>query len=313
MNRTVRLQSDNRGLSLVELLVALGVSMIVMTMLTALIFYVLKASGRTNANVLVQNESQTTTNLVTDEIMDATGLILEDAHPGDPAAMRAVLLGTLSVDTEIATPEGSFVGEAIVYNPTWDPDDESAQERKLYLISFPASAPLSITGFTALSNPSGASLRDRTEAAAAAKALDIVKTKFGDTPGAEGYLDKNARLVYLMGEHVTEFSLYAGNYDGGSGDFEPVNGNLFPDPNDKYVDPKDPLESDGVTPKTSERYYFTEPLTLSLEMNFAFDYGASDPVTRHVKDAVTIRNRSGAIYYNNGSGMKKYYLQTENR
>ncbi|MCR5503109.1 MAG: prepilin-type N-terminal cleavage/methylation domain-containing protein [Lachnospiraceae bacterium] len=310
MNEKSSLKLNNRGLSLVELLVALGVSLIVLTMLSALIFYVLKASGRTNANVLVQNESQTTTNLITDEIMDSTGLILEDSRPGDPDAMRAVLLGTLTVNTGVAVPTGSFIGDAIVYNPSWDPDDPAAQERKLYLITFPETAPLSVTGFSPLSAPSGASLRDRTEAGAAKKALELVKEKFGDTPGA-GYLDRNARLVYLMGEHVTGFYLYAGRDV--SGTYEPVNGNIFPDKNTKYVDPTDPLEADGVTPKTAERYYYTEPLTLSLEMDFAYEYGGASPAERHVKDAVTIRNRSDAIYYDNGSGMIKYYLQSKNR
>lgn len=68
-----KVKYDNRGLSLVELLVAFAVSAIVLSGLAYLMINVLNIFGRTNVNVELQNESQTAMNLVIDNIMDAGG------------------------------------------------------------------------------------------------------------------------------------------------------------------------------------------------------------------------------------------------
>ena len=52
-----KIKNDNRGLSLVELLVAFAVSAIVLSGLAYLMINVLNLFGRTNVNVELQNES----------------------------------------------------------------------------------------------------------------------------------------------------------------------------------------------------------------------------------------------------------------
>ena len=60
-------------MTLVELLVAFAVSAIILAGLSYIIFSVLQFYGRANANVEIQNESQTSLNLVIDTILSAKG------------------------------------------------------------------------------------------------------------------------------------------------------------------------------------------------------------------------------------------------
>ena len=62
--------ANNKGFSLVELLVALAVSSIVLTALGYMIITGLKLYGRNNAHVEVQSEAQTAMNLILDNIME---------------------------------------------------------------------------------------------------------------------------------------------------------------------------------------------------------------------------------------------------
>ncbi len=306
MIKTKRCKLNNMGLSLVELLVALSVLMIVLTTLTSLIFFVLRSSGRTNANVLIQNESQTVSNLVVDNILDSPGLIMEDYTPkteGDPdkTEMEAILLGTLTVDWSGATPTAGFVGDAIIWNPSWDESDDAKMERKMYLLTYPESAPLAIDDWSDISDTvvpkASMGSHDHEEAKAAKKALETVKTSFLCV-GESGALSADARRLNLMGEYVEDFAVSASSTD------------VFPSPDTKVQDPSDPLLGDG-SPRLVTRYYYAEPFTIDLDLLMYYDYGGNSPLTRKVRDAAALRNRASAIFYDDGSGMKKYYLETE--
>ena len=116
-----KIKNDNRGLSLVELLVAFAVSAIVLSGLAYLMINVLNIFGRTNVNVELQNESQTAMNLVIDNIMDAGGLcMIETDHvpvPGDTGNTPAcVLLGKLTI-SDADYESVSFVGDAVIWDP----------------------------------------------------------------------------------------------------------------------------------------------------------------------------------------------------
>lgn len=176
---------NNKGLSLVELLVALAVSALVLTGLAYMLVSVMNIFARTNANVELQNESQAAMNLAIDNVMDANGLCLievEDADVG--SAPVCVLLGELSIsDTDFNSV--SFVGDALI----WDPSCE-----EMYLKTFQ-----NITeGALALS---GATSRSE----AALKAIEEVQKQVLDLPVED-------RLPYLMSRNVKEFDLKPASY-----------------------------------------------------------------------------------------------------
>ena len=176
---------NNKGLSLVELLVAISVSMLVLGGFAYMIINVMNMFARTNANVDLQNESQTAMNLVIDNIMDATGVCMievPDASVG--AAPVCVLLGDLAIsDTDYNSV--SFVGDAVI----WDP-----AKKEMYLKTYRniTEGALPISGATS-------------ESEAAIKAIEEVRDQVLNLPD-------DSRLQYLMAQYVSGFDVKTADY-----------------------------------------------------------------------------------------------------
>lgn len=170
-----KVQRNNKGMTLVELLVALAISAIVLTGVCYMIFFVLRLYNRTNANVEIQNESQTALNLVIDSILGAKGVCLEEwdsaSLSGDEQDnIYCVLFGTLQLNGDKTM---SFTGDAILWQP-------SAGE--MYLMS----GVYELGSYTDKSKAPG-------------EALTAMK---GKLPAA-----KEDRLPYLMAQYVRSFDI----------------------------------------------------------------------------------------------------------
>lgn len=165
---------NNSGMTLVELLVAFAVSAIVLVGLSSIIFSVMQFYGRSNAHVEIQNESQTSLNLVIDSIISAKGVcfIEEDASALDPEHLSCALFGEIDLDTS-GTKAMTFRGEAIFWQPKY---------REMYLMS----------GDFDLGTYS-----DETQAPL--EALSAMKSKL---PAS-----REDRIPYLMAQDVTAFEL----------------------------------------------------------------------------------------------------------
>ncbi len=184
-----KVKNDNRGLSLVELLVAFAVSAIVLSGLAYLMINVLNIFGRTNVNVELQNESQTAMNLVIDNIMGAGGLcMIETDHvpvPGDAGNTPVcVLLGKLTI-SDADYESVSFVGDAVI----WDPAEE-----EMYLLTYQNMTEGAITASGAVSKSDAALI-----------AVEEIKKQVLN-------LSVEDRKPFLMARHVTSFDLRPADY-----------------------------------------------------------------------------------------------------
>ena len=170
--------NSNGGMTLVELLVAFAVSAIILSGLAYMMITTLHLYGRTNANVEVQNESQTALNLVIDSILGAKGVCyIEEDMTGllaAPDALTCALFGELVLH-DGGVPSMTFTGDAVLWQP-------SLQE--MYMIS----------GTYDLGTYSS-------EAKAPLEAIAAMKTKLP--------ADEAGRLPYLMAQNVTVFELKA--------------------------------------------------------------------------------------------------------
>lgn len=107
---------DNKGVTLVELLVAIAVGSIVMAGIATMIFNSIELYGRTVVSADVQNEAQDTMNLLEDSVLEAKGLeIVQDT--ANEKETQYVLLGEF---TEVSSTQVSYVGRVYqsVYNAT---------------------------------------------------------------------------------------------------------------------------------------------------------------------------------------------------
>lgn len=203
-------KKDNQGFSLVELLVAFAVSAIVLAGLGMLMINVMNMYARTNANVELQNESQTAMNLVIDNVMDATGLCMIEASAlpiaGDASNQPVcVLLGQLTVN-EADYGKCTFVGDAII----WDP-----QSREVYIKTFRDKTEGEL-------DTAGAASQSEAAIKAVAKVQEQVLS-----------LTKEEKLELLLARHVTVFDLRPSSYY------------TFPDAETK-MDPDNPSGTLGV-------------------------------------------------------------------
>lgn len=171
-----RKKKNDSGMTLVELLVAFAVSAIVLSGLSYVIFSVLQFYGRANANVEIQNESQTSLNLVIDSIIAAKGVcfIEEDSAAVAPDEMTCALFGTLHLD-DTGMNTMTFTGDALLWQPEY---------KEMYLMS----GTYDLGSFSS-------------EAAAPLEAIANMK--------AELPADRADRLPYLMAQNVTAFELKA--------------------------------------------------------------------------------------------------------
>ena len=248
---------NDKGMTLVELLVALAVSAILLTGLSYILFSVLKFYGRANANVEIQNESQTSLNLVIDSILSAKGVcfVEKDASLIDPATdeMTCALFGELDLD-DTGTKSMSFTGDAVLWQP-------KCQE--MYLMS----------GTFDLGTFSD-------EASAPLEAIAAMKGKLPT--------EADARLPYLMAKNVTAFELEALD-------------SCFLDP----ISLED-AETEEEKKKVG-KYYFKNPMTIHINMEFTYEYESGKVITRQMDDNASVRNRLNYAYIQRtGSGMIKY-------
>lgn len=175
-NTSKRKDKNNKGMTLVEMLVAFAVSAIVLAGLSAMIFSVLRFYGRSNAHVEIQNEAQTSLNLVIDSIISAKGVcfVEEDASAIDPASnhLSCALFGELILE-ESVTKAMSFQGEAVIW---------SKKDREMYLLS---------------GNFDLGTYTDETQAP-----LEALAAMKGELPAA-----REDRVPYLMAQNVISFEL----------------------------------------------------------------------------------------------------------
>lgn len=177
---------NNKGLSLVELLVAFAVSAVVLAGVSYLILNVMNIFARTNANVELQNESQTAMNLIVDNVMDANGIcLIERADGNKPSDFDCVLLGELKVADNFSA---CFTGEAVIWDVT---------KKKVYLRTYDGK-----TAQTSLNISEGEA---SSESDCAVVALQKVITAFST-------MSEEERMAFLMSECVVDFSLKVADY-----------------------------------------------------------------------------------------------------
>lgn len=85
---------ENRGITLIELVVAIAVGGIVMTGLTAMIVTCVKLYGRNLIHVELQQEAQEAMSFLTASVMEATGLEIIQDETGAQSRTQMVLLGS---------------------------------------------------------------------------------------------------------------------------------------------------------------------------------------------------------------------------
>ena len=78
---------NNRGLSLVELIVAISIGVIVSGAIAALITFSLRMYNNENVNASMQYELQTNINMMMDEIMGASALVVEQNTGSTPGTL----------------------------------------------------------------------------------------------------------------------------------------------------------------------------------------------------------------------------------
>lgn len=267
---------NQRGITLIELLIAFAIAAIVMMGVAAMIFSGLSLYGRNNANVEVQNEAQTSMNLILDTIMEAGGLCMK----GTDALTEntCMILGKTFCKKQPGGYTMYASGSAIVY-------DAAAEE--IYLISLPGAsfstavitgeapgeAPEDISEYPYTELGSGA-----TRAEAAARSLQRVQDVVAGT-------DVSDRLVWLLAREVTGCSIRPAAYN--------------------------EALSAGQDEAGAELYYFAEPYSLTVELHFERDY-RQGAATRDLRDDAAIRNRMKSIYVTDTealSTMKEYLFQ----
>lgn len=117
---------NNKGMTLVELLVAFAISSIVLTALSYFIFTAIRMYNKNTVSVDLQNEAQTALNQIVDNVMEADGIVL--SYDETSKETSCLLLGRVLTVTIGGTPVYYYEGNAIVADLT---------EGELYLASFP--------------------------------------------------------------------------------------------------------------------------------------------------------------------------------
>lgn len=178
---------DNRGVTLIELLVALATGAIVMAGAASLLTTGLKLYAGSNANSEIADEAQTSFSLIVDHIMEAEGLCLEELAPGDNR--NCILLGDLVMQKEASGDMVYFRGNALIADYAAAADSLGNPLGELYLVEFPneANAVTEING---------------TDYAQMGGSMEVA------LGNARAYmLDKSpqSRLPWLMSRNVTAF------------------------------------------------------------------------------------------------------------
>lgn len=159
---------NNKGMTLMELLVAFAISSIVLTALSYFIFTAIRMYNKNTASVDLQNEAQTALNQIVDNVMEADGIVL--SYDETSKATECVLLGRMLTAEAGGATVYYYAGNAIVADLTVG---------ELYLASFP--------------NPYVSGALDYTEAAG--------RTEQGIT-----YAKMSADSVSTLAEEVKEYA-----------------------------------------------------------------------------------------------------------
>ncbi|MDR2547180.1 MAG: prepilin-type N-terminal cleavage/methylation domain-containing protein [Lachnospiraceae bacterium] len=301
-------RKKNSGFSLAEVIIAIGISSVVLTFVGYMIFTGLNLFGRNNSNVIIQNESQRVTNLLKDYIKEASGLTF---IAGD---MRCLLLGDILI-TE--SPADSLLWD-VVYdgwivlfhnedeNDPNIPDDEVGPGKlylieNLALINFP-NAPIVVNAADNCSTPEAAA------AMAITKVIDHFET-----------LTNEQRLPWLMGEYIESINitpypqgtpadiLYNDEICG----ILTVNGgcnnlahtDICGDGDYTVTFPRQTITNSGIV-----HFFFEEPLVLSIDIEFFLDIARFE-ARRSISSEMTVRNRLLDVRFadpGNGQPMRRY-------
>lgn len=276
-------KNDNRGLSLVELLVAFAVSTIVIAGVSSLIFSSLKLYGINNANVEIQNESQVALNLVIDNIMEASGVCM--SIPDGNADTECILLGDLVIQedrNEADMFEALFAGAAIVFIKSEDPDvsgDPGEPVKEMYLLEMQKvdGIPLAV-GDPNYSDYCRLVYEMGSKEEAASEALKYVRRFVRD-------MSEGERLYWLMGKYVSSCVIRPADEAG-----------AFFSETTEYVNINYPSEV---------KDYFVEPFTLHVKLGFEYEQ-QTRIITRTMEDDIAVRSRLKEIYVEDSGGMKRY-------
>lgn len=272
MNKGNNGMKDNRGVTLVEVLLAFAVSAIVLSAISAIIFTCLQMFGRTSANVEVQNEAQTAMSLLTDNIMDASGICMNTPAAGN--STDCMLLDKLVVQEQTGGGyEAFFSGSALVTDID-TLDSNGRPYREIYLVEFPnagyvASYTEPETGKAYCQLVTGAVSPETAAEAALTEVKNYILS-----------MDRGDRTMWLLSRYVTSCRV------------EPAR----TEPTETDFTEETVHYGDG---STEVIFYFQEPLTLRISLVFESNYGNGD-VTGNLEDEVSVRSRMKTVFINTG-------------
>ena len=179
------LKNDDRGLTLVELLLTFAISAIVLSGLAYMLVTSLKLSQRNTANVDVQSEVQTAMNLIIDHTMEAEGICLK--IPAAGVNTDCVLLGETNIRKVGSEYVFYYKGNAIVA-------DITSGSGELYLIEFPNETfPAEADGYCKIENAMN-------ELASVSESIEKIKAYITN-------LQKDKKVKWLMAQNITGFTI----------------------------------------------------------------------------------------------------------
>lgn len=259
---------DNRGITLIELLMSFAVSAIVLAGLSYLLFMGLRLYDRNEVNARVQNEAQNALNLLTDHMLEAGGVCMESA--ASDANLQCILLDELQMEEVAAGYNVWYEGEAVIVRLA---DSAGGYVGKVYMVSFPIEGDSNLPTEGRQRNKLVSGVPGRTQAAAAAreKVLDYFLN-----------LTEENQNAWLMAEHVTACEIV------------PADSVKLEEHHTVYED------GSGET-----QYYYTAPFGFRISLTFTVKSQTGES-SRTVQDTVYVRNRLKQIYIHHGGSMKEY-------
>lgn len=285
MNKSLLLNNDD-GFSLVEVLIALAVASIIMLGVASLLFSSLRLYGNGNASAEIQNEAQRTLNLTLDSIMEARGVCM--AIPASDENSNCILLGDLRIEDSSGTGvfKAEYQGVVLAYLPNVE---------EMLLIDLQDGT--SIDTWAEVTDGIVRFTGDwKSEADAAEAVLDAVSTWVAGMDVVGDVAAEARRLPWTMGKGVTRFQVTPAIggptwiIEGAPPWKETTNTSYPPFCIDKIV---------YVNGTTEYFYYYAEPVTFRVEIDFVNRTYNSDPnrwTKRSIKDDVAVRSRLDVIY-----------------
>lgn len=250
------MKTNNKGFTLVELLVVIGVGAAISAGIASIIFTSLKLYDKESTNVSAQYEIQTTLNMVEDSIMASQGLVVknspanikvDDDNDGVKEKDETItktdyaLLGVFEETGTGTTKTVKFSGTVYVTGAI----DPSSYCFDVYMMKVNG---LTVTG-------------SDTEPFPALKiAQNAVKT----------ITDATDKREYVLGKDATHFS-------------------IVPETSSYSSDAHSVVK--GTNKGLSYEGYFNDHITMNVDMQFEKDIRGRSALTKHVKDQAVMRNR----------------------